>query len=105
MSQTTYQVTAKVTGSNPGVETVGVYIIGTPTLAAGSPDDTDRDGSKAMGGRINQVLPKAFSAHVTDGGGNNVPRGCRHGFRQFREVAATPVGIWCLIPFLLMDVR
>ena len=72
----TYQVTTKVTGSDPGVETVGVYIIGTPTLAAGSPDDTDRDGvvdptavagSKAMGGRINQVLPKAFSAHVTDG--------------------------------------
>ena len=69
----TYQVTAKVAGSDPGVETVGVYIIGTPTLAVGSPDDTEVAGSKAMGGRINQVLPKAFSAHVTDGDDGNVP--------------------------------
>ena len=40
----THQVTAKVTGSDPGVETVGVYIIGTPTLAVGSPGDANRDG-------------------------------------------------------------
>ena len=84
MSETseTRQVTAKVTGSDPGVETVGVYIIGTPTLAVGSPGDTNRDGvveaseapgNKEMGGRINQVLSKAFSAVVTDGAGNLVP--------------------------------
>ena len=70
----TYQVTAKVTGSDPGVETVGVYIIGTPTLTVGHPGDPDGDGtvddattgSKGDGGLINQVLPKAFSAVVTD---------------------------------------
>ena len=76
----TYQVTAKVKGSDPGVETVGVYIIGTPTLTVGYPgrsngitddppltSEQSPDGRKENGGRINQVLPKAFSAHVTDG--------------------------------------
>ena len=75
-----YQVNAQVMGSD--ITTTETYIIGSPTLAVGSPGDDDRDGvvevttavgNKEMGGRINQVLPKAFSAFVTDGAGNNVP--------------------------------
>ena len=81
MSQS-YQVTANVEGSDDGIETVSTYIIGSPELAVGFPGDTDRDGTvddttvvgnKDMGGRINQVLDNAFSAHVTDGSDDNVP--------------------------------
>ena len=73
----TYQVTAKVKGSDPGVETVGTYIIGSPRLTVGYPDNPDgvgvdgptspvTPGSKGSGGRINQVLSAAFNARVTD---------------------------------------
>ncbi len=76
----TYQVTAKVKDSDR--ETIGVYIIGTPTLIVGHPGDPDGDpgtatvilGSKDTPGRINDTLPaeispttRAFTATVTDG--------------------------------------
>ena len=77
----TYQVTAKVEGSKR--ETVGVYIVGTPTLTVGHPGDDDGDpdtantgvlGGKDNPGLINQQLPahasptnRAFTAFVKDG--------------------------------------
>ncbi len=76
----TRQVNVKVRDSD--ITTTGTYIIGSPELAVGSPGDANRDGvvedttavgNKEMGGRINQVLTKAFSARVTDGGGSAVP--------------------------------
>ena len=73
-----YQMTAKVTGSD--ISTTGAYIIGSPTLTVGYPgrsngiaDDaalgpTDPpDGRKENGGRINQVLSEAFKVRITDG--------------------------------------
>ena len=76
----TYQVTATVQDSDR--ETVGVYIIGTPTLTVGHPGDPNGDdtltdavlGSKGSPGRINDTLPaeasptnRAFTAIVRDG--------------------------------------
>ena len=78
----TRQVNAEVRDSD--IITVGTYIIGSPKLAVGHPGDLDRDGSvddpagpgsKENGGRINQVIDNAFSAHITDGAATpgNVP--------------------------------
>ena len=76
----TRQVDVQVRDSD--IITVGTYIIGSPKLAVGHPGDVDRDGmvdnpagdgSKEKGGLINQVLDKAFSAHITDGDDGNVP--------------------------------
>ncbi|MEG9862443.1 MAG: FlgD immunoglobulin-like domain containing protein [Parvularculales bacterium] len=71
----TYQVNAKVTGSD--VTTTSVYIIGYPNMTVGYPDNPDGleaddlnnsvDGSRGSPGRINQVLKKAFYVRVTDG--------------------------------------
>ena len=84
----TYQVTAKVGDSDPDRETIGVYIIGNPTLTVGHPGDPDGiggtavSGSKGSPGRINDTLPmevsprnRAFTAIVKDGDTipNNVP--------------------------------
>ena len=82
----TYQVTATVKDSKR--ETIGVYIIGTPTLTVGHPGDPDgiggdaESGSKGNPGLINDTLPtkvspmnRAFTAIVKDGATlpNNVP--------------------------------
>ena len=70
----TRQVNAKVRDSD--IITVGTYIIGSPRLTVGYPDNADGlgvddpestvRGSKVVGGRINEVLSNAFSARVTD---------------------------------------
>ena len=71
-------MTAKVTGSDRGVETVGVYIIGSPNLTVGYPDNPDgvgvdapmdpvTRGSKGTPGRINEDFPKPLRLWVTDG--------------------------------------
>ena len=75
-----YQVTASVTGSDDGIETVSTYIIGSPRLTVGYPgrsngiaadaalaDTAPPDGRKERGGRINQVLSEAFKVRITDG--------------------------------------
>ena len=79
-----YQVTAKVKDSER--ETVGVYIIGTPTLTVGHPGnpngagDSAVAGSKGDPGQIDDTLPaedspqnRAFTAIVKDGANGNVP--------------------------------
>ena len=70
----TRQVNVKVKDSD--ITTVGTYILGTPRLTVGYPDNADGlgiddpaspvRGSKAVGGRINEVLSEAFNARVTD---------------------------------------
>lgn len=73
----TYQVTAKVDSSD--ITTTGTYIIGSPNLTVGSPDNPNGvggaagTGSKVSPGLINQVLPQAFRARVTDGTITTVP--------------------------------
>ena len=82
----TYQVTAKVDDSDR--ETIGVYIIGTPTLAVGHPGNPNGDdaltdaveGNKRDPGQINDTLPaegsptnRAFTAIVRDGTDTAVP--------------------------------
>ena len=73
-AEKTYQVTAKVDDSDR--ETIGVYIIGSPKLTVGYPDNpngigtgtiTANSGAKMMPGRINDTLSNAFQARVTDG--------------------------------------
>ncbi len=72
-----YQVTADVTGSN--ITTTGAYIIGSPNLTVGFPDNPDGiggaavSGSKTTPGFINQVLSRAFRARVTDGTVTSIP--------------------------------
>ena len=73
----TYQVTANVTDSDRDRETVGVYIIGTPTLTVGYPDNPDgiggtptaEDGTghKNGPGLIHGTLTNAFKVRITDG--------------------------------------
>ena len=70
----TYQVTAKVDDSDQ--ETIGVYIIGSPKLTVGYPDNPNgigtgtispNSGAKTMPGRINDTLSSAFKVRITDG--------------------------------------
>ena len=73
----TYQVTATVKDSER--ETIGVYIIGTPTLTVGHPGDPDgvggtaESGSKGNPGLINNTLPNAFKVRITDGDVPTIP--------------------------------
>ena len=68
-----YQVTAKVEGSD--ISTTGAYIIGSPKLTVGYPDNPDGiggtagpgSGSKEDPGRIDETLSDAFKVRVTDG--------------------------------------
>ena len=75
----TYQVTAKVRDSDFDRETIGVYIIGNPTLTVGHPGDpngiggTAESGSKEDPGLINDTLPSAFKVRITDGGVTPIP--------------------------------
>ena len=76
----TYQVTATVKDSKR--ETIGVYIIGTPTLTVGHPGDpngigtgtiTEDSGAKTEPGRLNKTLDNAFKVRITDGAIAEIP--------------------------------